>query len=163
MKRLVAVVMVLTVALAVAADEQRPGLQVGLQMASDSFMTVLLYSPRVEFGLKAQVHKIDNQGDDRSTMMIGTQAGYLFHPAAGPYDFSVGAEARALLEMNEEYYSEYFNLGLRLALNYRLHRNVLLSGILHPVWLEIFSVKGQSGTDVDGLFPRASLALALLF
>ncbi len=172
-RRLLCVVVVLVVVASAAwTQEGREGTRIGIQVGSDTFVGMLIYAPRVEASLKAALFfnktetpegPDDVSTTDSSFFVVGTHVGYLFGARSGPYTVSAGVEGRIGISLADLEYDPYIRVGARLALNYLLHRNVLLTGVVHPIWVEYQEIHGSKNSDILVQFPRGSLALTLLF
>lgn len=171
-RRLLCAMVVLVVASTTWAVDGREGTRVGIQAGSDTYVGMLIYAPRVEAALKAALffHKTETPAGeedvdtvDSSFLVFGTHLGYLFDSRSGPYTISAGVEGRIGIALADVEYDPYLRVGARIALNFLLHRNVLLSGIVHPIWVEYEEIHGSRNSDILVQFPRGTIALALLF
>ncbi len=150
---------------------RQDGLRAGLQLGSDGFVSFLLYGSRAELGIKAKLAVVNidyTDGDettssDQSLLVGGIHGGFLLGPGGDDVDFGVGAEFRLGIGLADLEYEPYVRLGPRLSANYLVHRNVLLSGILYPIWLSIEDMKQVGVSSVIGEIPHASVAFTFLF
>lgn len=60
-------------------------------------------------------------------------------------------------------YVQYMDGGPRLSLNYALGEHILLSGVLHPVWIVVRETSAANSFELDAKIPYASVAVGFLF
>ncbi|MBN1836521.1 MAG: hypothetical protein JW820_11770 [Spirochaetales bacterium] len=145
---------------------RRP-LQFGLQMSSDTFLGLILCANRFEFALKAQAVLYDGfpGGDwpDNNRIKIGAHTAFLFRPS-DPLDISFGAEAHhAIMLAGDEDYVFYLRAGLRVGLNYHLGEHFMISGVVHPFWVETTETTVNDSYELTATIPTAAVAVSLFF
>ncbi len=140
------------------------GMKMGIQMSSDSYLGVLVYSNRLDLSLKGRLI----QGDGASAyansgeLSVGGHIGYNLHPFHDETAVSVGAELINTFGTGDLEYAENVNGGLRLGVNYPLGEHFLISGLLYPVYISTLETDSIEW-GLTALFPKAVLAAAILF
>ena len=135
----------------------------GVQLSSDSYFGLLLYANRFEVGVKAQATLYDKPTDPDEILMIGTHASSLFKPTENT-DLGLGIEVRrGILLSGDTDYEQYMDGGPRLSINYNLGEHILLSGVLHPVWIVVRETTVADSFQLDAKIPYASVAVSFLF
>ncbi len=137
--------------------ENGGGTRLGVQLDSDTFAGVLVYTGRLELGLRAQA-VIDDGGD--GNLRFGGHAAFLF-PAGDGSSVSAGLTGGSYIGVPE--YAEYVDLGLRIGFNQMLGEHVLLSGILYPISIHTEETEGADDWSLTATFPAAAVAVAWLF
>jgi hypothetical protein len=171
MKHIVLVLVVL-IAAGTGVWAQEGDLRAGVQVGSDGFVGLLLYGGQMELGVKAQLNVVSvdvTEGSETTTvdysMLVGgLHVGYLAGRPGNPWNLGIGAEGRFGIGLADLEYDAYVRIGPRLAVNFLAHRNILLTGIMYPLWIMVDDQMEQAGTRVFRVdIPRGSVAVTLLF
>jgi len=138
----------------------------GVQLSSDSYFGLLLYTNRFELSAKAQAilydgHPGGNHPDE--ILMIGAHASFLFKPTEN-VDLGLGVKVRRDIKLSgDDDYEQYMDGGPRLSINYNLGKHILLSGVLYPVWVVVREDTSTDPTEIDVKIPYAGVAVSFLF
>lgn len=145
--------------------------QLGIQMASDSSLGLLLCANRFEICAKFQAVIYDGfLGDDwpdNSVLMAGGHAMYLFRPGDRS-DIGIGMDIRQGITLakdpvDQHEYVQYMDAGARISFNYHFGGRFMVSGILHPFWLVVRETEVADSYNMTIKTPTAALAVSFFF
>ena len=88
---------------------------------------------------------------------------YLILLKKKPTTISLGAEVRTGLGTDEPDYAEYIDAGVRLGINHKVSRHIMLSGLYYPVWLSSREIEGADDWGLVITLSRAAVAVSYLF
>lgn len=142
--------------------------QLGIQMASDSSLGLLLCANRFEICAKFQAVIYDGfPGDDwpdNSVLMAGGHAMYLFRPGDRS-DIGIGMDIRQGITLakdpvDQHEYVQYMDAGARISFNYHFGGRFMVSGIMHPFWLVVRETDVADSYNMTIKTPTAAMAVS---
>ena len=165
MKKLIITALVFVLCFSLAAQEDFGKLRLGVQMGSDSYLGVLIYSRLMEASFKVQVVQTDEGDSLADILVLGGHAGLLLRPFGDSTSLSLGAELRNGLSTGEAEYAEHVDAGVRLGVNWALGEHCLLTGLLYPVWIATRETEGSDPSDwtLTATFLKTGVAVSFLF
>jgi len=142
------------------AEDGNTGTRLGVQMYSDSFAGLLLYTDSFELGLRAKASLYDRE-NAQGDLLYGGHLAYLFQGDKALSAFSAGVDAGSYL--GDISYKQYIDIGIRLGFNQLLGKHFMLSGLLYPLYISTRETEIAFSFDLVAAFPKAAVAVTYLF
>ena len=164
MKKIIFILFLFLPALIFSQDADH-GTKLGIQMSSDSFFGVLMYSEKFELSLKGQlkVYDLPEGSVSQDLAVVGLHAGYLFNLKDNRTDISAGFDLRSGIGLGDIDYVQYWHIRPRLACNYRLGEHFLLSGMLYPFHVYSYETDAENSYYLEATLPETAVAVSYLF
>lgn len=136
------------------------GTGLGVQLASDTSVSLVYRAQLLEAGVSLRVYQEDTGEDAPTADMIYPGA----HAALLLGRIGLGATVRTAVSTGDVDYAEYIDAGIRVSFDQFIGERFYISGLLYPVWIQTRELDMEDAPwTLEAAFGYAGLAATFLF